>query len=185
MNSMVCCLAPPCSKSFLSVRQRKLPLRHAVGVREHGEAGHLDYPKFSLMGLPLGCGSIESAIRRVINLRMKSNGTFWRLPKAERILVLRASILSGRWDEDRERVKRGMQKNRKLAMPPIRESNLSKTDARLEDRVKCHGFQSFPLKSTSVEPFVSFAILQALFSPLLPSLAQQQPRASNGKGMVF
>ena len=70
-------------------------------------------------------------IRRVINLRMKSNGTFWRVTKAERILVLRASILSGRWDEDRERVKRGMQKSRKLAMPPIRESNLSKTDARM------------------------------------------------------
>ena len=100
-------------------------------IRQHGEAGHLDYPKYSLMGLPLGSGSIESAIRRVINLRMKSNGTFWRLPKAERILVLRASILSGRWDQDRERVKRGMQKSRKLAMPPIRESNLSKTDARL------------------------------------------------------
>jgi hypothetical protein len=100
-------------------------------IRQHGEAGHLDYPKYSLMGLPLGSGSIESAIRRVVNLRMKSNGTFWRVAKAERILVLRASILSGRWDEDRERVKRGMQKSRKLAMPPIRESNLSKTDARL------------------------------------------------------
>jgi hypothetical protein len=76
-------------------------------------------------------GSIESAIRRVINLRMKSSGTFWRIPKAERILVLRSSILSGRWDHDRERVKRGMQTSRKLAMPPIRESTLAKMDARL------------------------------------------------------
>jgi hypothetical protein len=100
-------------------------------IRQHGEAGHLDYPKYSLMGLPLGSGSIESAIRRVINLRMKSNGTFWRVPKAERILVLRASILSGRWDEDRARIKRAMQKSRKLAMPPIRESTYAKTDARL------------------------------------------------------
>ncbi len=48
----------------------------------------------------------------LISLRNQvHNGTFWRVPKAERILVLRASILSGRWDEDRERIKRGMQKS--------------------------------------------------------------------------
>lgn len=99
-------------------------------IRHHGEAGHLDYPKFSLMGLPLGSGSIESAIRRVINLRMKNNGTFWRLPKAECILVLRASILSGRWDEDRKRIKLFMQVNRKQAKPPLVESASRKSDER-------------------------------------------------------
>ena len=101
-------------------------------LRQHGEAGHLDYPMFSLMGLPLGSGSIESAIRRVINLRMKGNGIFWRIPKAECILVLRSSILSGRWDEDRKRIKLAMQKDRRLAMPPIRETTSAKSDARLE-----------------------------------------------------
>lgn len=107
-------------------------LRVVRYLRNHGAAGHLDYPKFSLMGLPLGSGSIESAIRRVINLRMKGNGTFWRLPKAECILVLRSSIISGRWDEDRKRVKLAMQKNRKLAMPPIQESEFENSDAKLE-----------------------------------------------------
>lgn len=101
-------------------------------IEQHGEAGHLDYPKFSLMGLPLGSGSIESAIRRVVNLRMKGNGTFWRVSKAERILVLRSSILSGRWDEDRQRVKIAMQQNQKLAMPTIRETTVSITDAKLK-----------------------------------------------------
>ncbi|MCY3011516.1 MAG: hypothetical protein NTY42_17045 [Planctomycetota bacterium] len=99
-------------------------------IRQHGEAGHLDYPKFSLMGLPMGSGAIESAIRRVVNLRMKNNGTFWRVSKAECILVLRSSILSGRWDEDRKRTKLAMQRNRKLSMPPVRESAPSKSDAR-------------------------------------------------------
>ena len=99
-------------------------------IRHHGETGHLDYPKFSLMGLPLGSDSIESAIRRVINLRMKNNGTFWRLPKAECILVLRASILSGRWDEDRKRIKQSMQASRKQAKPPLIESTSRKSDAR-------------------------------------------------------
>ncbi len=99
-------------------------------IRQHGEAGHLDYPKFSLMGLPMVSGAIESAIRRVVNLRMKNNGTFWRVSKAECILVLRSSILSGRWDEDRKRTKLAMQRNRKLSMPPVRESAPSKSDAR-------------------------------------------------------
>jgi len=44
---------------------------------------------------------------------------------------------------------------------------------------------SINLKSISVEPFVSFAILQAMFSTLLHSLALEQPLASNGKCMVF
>lgn len=99
-------------------------------IKQHGEAGHLDYPKFALMGLPMGSGSIESAIRRVVNLRMKNNGTFWRLSKAECILVLRSSILSGRWDEDRKRIKLEMQRNRKLSKPPLRESVPSKSDAK-------------------------------------------------------
>lgn len=99
-------------------------------LRSHGEAGHMDYSKYSFMGLPLGSGSIESAIRRVVNLRMKNNGTFWRVNKAECILTLRASILSGRWDEDRDRIKLGMRGNRKLSKPPVEESKKSKSDER-------------------------------------------------------
>jgi len=61
-------------------------LRVVRYIRQHGEAGYLDYPKYSLMWLPLGSGSIDSAIRCIISLRMKSSGTFWRVPKAERFL---------------------------------------------------------------------------------------------------
>ncbi|MCA9220378.1 MAG: hypothetical protein KDA71_08620, partial [Planctomycetales bacterium] len=46
-------------------------------LRKHGEAGRLSYPHFRKLGLPLGSGAIESNIRRVINLRLKSNGAFW------------------------------------------------------------------------------------------------------------
>ena len=102
-------------------------------IKQHGEAGHLDYPKYSIMGLPLGNGSIESAIRRVVNLRMKGNGIFWRLRKAEIILALRSSILSGRWDEDRHRVKEAMKYNGKLSLPPLTETPISKSDAKLAE----------------------------------------------------
>jgi hypothetical protein len=49
------------------------------------------------MKVPIGSGVIESAIRRVVNLRLKSPGSFWKLDFAETMLYLRAQLLYGRW----------------------------------------------------------------------------------------
>jgi hypothetical protein len=65
----------------------------------HGKQGHLEYATFRRRGLPLGSGAIESAIRRVINLRLKGNSIFWYEENAEAMLVLRGLVLSGRWNE--------------------------------------------------------------------------------------
>ena len=35
----------------------------------------------------------------MINLRLKSNATFWREPNAETMLQVRALLISDRWDE--------------------------------------------------------------------------------------
>jgi hypothetical protein len=48
--------------------------------------------------VPCGSGCVESAIRRVINLRLKAPGTFWTPEMAECFLFLRSQLLSGRWD---------------------------------------------------------------------------------------
>ena len=53
---------------------------------------------FQRQGLPCGSGSVESAIRRVINLRLKAPGTFWTPAMAECFLFLRAQLVSGRWE---------------------------------------------------------------------------------------
>lgn len=68
-------------------------------LTKHGEAGRLSYTMFKGLGLPLGSGAIESSIRRVINMRLKNNGTFWREENAESMLQLRALVISKRWDE--------------------------------------------------------------------------------------
>ena len=68
-------------------------------LERHGEEGHLDYAKFRRRKLPLGSGAIESAVRRVINLRMKGNSIFWKEANAEAMLVLRGLVLSRRWKE--------------------------------------------------------------------------------------
>ena len=50
------------------------------------------------MNLLTGIGCVESAIRRVINLRLKSSGIFWKRETAEAMLFLTSTLLFGRWD---------------------------------------------------------------------------------------
>lgn len=57
------------------------------------------YAAFKRRGIPLGSGAVESAIRRVINLRLKGASMFWRGENAERMLHLRSYYKAGRWDE--------------------------------------------------------------------------------------
>jgi hypothetical protein len=68
-------------------------------LEKHAQAGHMQYRKFRKDGVALGSGAIESAIRRVVNLRLKGNGILWQIENAEAMLVLRAAALTGRWDE--------------------------------------------------------------------------------------
>lgn len=68
-------------------------------LRKHGEAGRLSYVHYRKLGIPLGSGSIESSIRRVVNNRMKGNGMFWLAENAETMLQLRCQVMSDRWDE--------------------------------------------------------------------------------------
>ena len=48
---------------------------------------------------PIGSGMVESAIRRVINMQVKSPGSFWKLGFAETVIYLRAQLLYGRWEK--------------------------------------------------------------------------------------
>jgi hypothetical protein len=57
----------------------------------------MQYETFKALHLPCGSGCVESAIRRVINLRLKAAGTFWTQEMAEYFLFLRSQLLSGRW----------------------------------------------------------------------------------------
>lgn len=57
----------------------------------------MQYQTFKDANQPCGSGCVESAIRRVINLRLKSCGSFWLKQVAEYMLFLRSVLLSGRW----------------------------------------------------------------------------------------
>jgi hypothetical protein len=49
--------------------------------------------------LPIGSGQVESAVRRVVNLRFKAPGAFWRETTVSGLMHLRAAFKAGRWDE--------------------------------------------------------------------------------------
>ncbi len=45
----------------------------------------------------MGSGAMESAIRRVVNLRIKGNSIFWLAENVEAILPLRSFYKARRW----------------------------------------------------------------------------------------
>jgi hypothetical protein len=59
----------------------------------------MDYSVSRAHAMPIGSGAIESAVRRVINLRVKSNATYWLRENAETMIRLRAWLKAGRAEE--------------------------------------------------------------------------------------
>ncbi len=57
----------------------------------------MQYAACKKAGVPIGSGAVESAMRRIVNLRLKGNGIFWRQDNAEHILLLRCYAKAGRW----------------------------------------------------------------------------------------
>ena len=59
----------------------------------------MNYDCARKMKLPIGSGPMESAIRRVINLRLKGAGIFWSEQNAEVMLLLRSYYKAMRWNQ--------------------------------------------------------------------------------------
>lgn len=84
-----------------------LPLcigRHAVKLRKQldyfdNHRDRMDYHGFRERGVPMGSGSVESAVRRIVNLRLKGNSIYWDPDNAEDMLHLRSQFLAGHWRE--------------------------------------------------------------------------------------
>jgi hypothetical protein len=74
---------------------------------------HSRHDWFGYRGRPLGSGAAEGAIRRVISLRLKGHGIYWREENAEAMPVSRAAVLTGRWEETRERTQAAMARDRR------------------------------------------------------------------------
>lgn len=76
-------------------KKRRQALTTLAHFDQHAQ--RMRYHDFKQQGLPIGSGHVESAIRRVVNLRLKAPGTFWKEAQAEHFLFLRSQLISGRW----------------------------------------------------------------------------------------
>jgi hypothetical protein len=66
-------------------------------------SARMAYDRIRALKLPIGSGSVESAIRRVVNLRLKGPCIFWCKENAEAILLLRCYWKAGRWNQLKNR----------------------------------------------------------------------------------
>jgi hypothetical protein len=78
--------------------------RNAKEISSHEDyfgrnAKRMQYRAFVARKVPIGSGAVESAVRRVINMRLKSNAMFWLEVNAEGVLLLRSYLKAGRFDD--------------------------------------------------------------------------------------
>lgn len=76
------------SKILKRERRYFLKNRHRLGYKSSRDRG-----------MPIGSGAVESAIRRVINLRLKGPGIIWNEDTVEDMLFLRSYFKAGRWSQ--------------------------------------------------------------------------------------
>lgn len=82
----------------LAVTRRGKKMKKALAYFEN-HAERMRYHHFEQMKLPIGSGQVESAVRRIINLRFKAPGSFWKEITVEGLMHLRAYFKAGRWNE--------------------------------------------------------------------------------------
>lgn len=76
-------------------RSKKLRTERDYFLRNRSR---MNYAEIRQKGFPIGSGAMESAIRRVVNLRLKGASIYWLRDNVEAMLLLRSYFKAGRWD---------------------------------------------------------------------------------------
>lgn len=97
-------------KSTLKYKRQKTTALEKL-QQYFGDPNQFQYEQYKSMGIPIGSGIVESAIRRVINLRIKGPGMFWHRDNAEKMIFMRAQILCGRWNQVCDYIFNKLQRN--------------------------------------------------------------------------
>ena len=82
----------------LATTHRSKAIPRALGYVET-HAHRMRYVTLETRQLPIGSGQVESAVRRVVNLRFKAPGSFWMETTVSGLMHLRAAFKAGRWNE--------------------------------------------------------------------------------------
>ncbi|MCP4206984.1 MAG: hypothetical protein GY767_08055 [Shimia sp.] len=78
--------------------------RRAKKIRKHrpyfeNNVIRMQYATFRAANIPRGSGAVESAIRCIINQRLKGCGKFWKERNAEAMILMRSYLKAGRFDD--------------------------------------------------------------------------------------
>lgn len=65
----------------------------------HNNEDKCRYDSFIAQKIPISSGAVESAVRRIVNLRLKGAGMFWLTENAEAFLHLRCQLKTRKWTE--------------------------------------------------------------------------------------
>jgi hypothetical protein len=84
-------------RALATTRRDKAITRALRYVEAH--AHRMRYVTLEARKLSIGSGQVESAGRRVINLRFKAPGSFWTETTVSGLMHLRAACKAGRWNE--------------------------------------------------------------------------------------
>ena len=87
------------SATKLKLRGQK---RKAVAQAAHyflKNKAFMRYDEYLALGLPIGSGAAEGACRNLIKDRLERTGMRWTVDGAEAVIQLRATALSGDWEE--------------------------------------------------------------------------------------
>ena len=71
-------------------RPGKALKRERESFKRNGGKGRMDNARVAALKLPIGSGALESAIRRVVNLRLKGPSISWHKTSAEAVLLCRS-----------------------------------------------------------------------------------------------
>jgi len=85
-------------KVLCGSRPSKALKREREYFNRNAGKGRMDYARVAALKLPIGSSAIESAIRRVVNLRLKGPSIYWHKNSAEAVLLLRSYYKAGRWN---------------------------------------------------------------------------------------
>lgn len=83
--------------ALATTRRGKAITRALRYVEAH--AHRMRYVALEARKLSIGSGQVESAVRRVINLRFKAPGSFWTVTTVSGLMHLRAAFKAERWDD--------------------------------------------------------------------------------------
>ena len=83
--------------SLTKGRRGKGWLRERSYLLRNAESGRLNYGLVRSSQLPIASGTMESTVRRVVNLRLKGASMYWEESHAEAMLLLRSYYKAKHW----------------------------------------------------------------------------------------